>query len=149
MRALKAATIAITVGLMTVACGGSDGTSPDNGGDGGGGGQNVADMITLKGIVYGQANTGSGCNPACSFVNPLPGAEVGTSLDGVKITTDSQGRFTLTTQTKSFSKCTEFMVNITAIGYTPYHVAGAWGNHSERNFALAPPIPAAGGVGGC
>ena len=138
MRAFRAAGIAMALGLA-LACGG-DGVSSDENGN------PVVDnsMISLAGTVYASATTGVGCSPACSYGAPLFGAKVTTSLDGATATTDTAGRFTLVTTTRSATGCMSYTVTITAQGYTTYKVTGAWGNHADgKSFSMAPPLPTA------
>lgn len=142
MRSLRAAGFALAVGLCCLACG-SDGVSSDDpGASPGGGGGGDSSMISLAGTVYGNANTGVGCSPACSYANPIPGAQITVSLDGTSVRTDASGKFSLVTKTRASSTCLEYTVTIAAQGYTTYQMSAAWGNHADgKIFALAPPLP--------
>ena len=144
MRAYRAVGLAAALCWLSLGCGGDGvtGNEEENPAGGGGGGTDTT-PISVEGIVYAKVNTGTGCPSGC-FTEPLPGAQVSTSLDGSSVTTDSAGRFRLVTTTQSRSNCTEYAVVITAQGYAPYRVTGAWGNHPQgRSFALFPPMPTA------
>lgn len=148
--------VGIAAALISLALGcGDNATGVDGGGDGDGGGIGGGNdydpsdntPVSLEGTVYANVVVNSDCPNGC-FSNPLPGAQVSTSLDGMSVTTGANGRFSLVTATQSHGTCAEWTVTITAQAYAPFVVTGAWGNHAkELSFGLFPPFPTA--INGC
>jgi hypothetical protein len=81
------------------------------------------------------------------YVDPVAGAVVSTSIDGVTATTDGEGRFRLVTRDSvRGDQC--YTITITAGGQPVYSLSGGWGNNpSGQIFCLSPPAPSS--VGPC
>ena len=146
MRVFRSVALAAMLACVTFACGGDPtGTEEpglnDGGNPGGTPGGTYVGPIFISGTVYANVTQNASCPNGC-FSNPLPGAQISTSLDGSTVTTDSAGRFRLITTVAAGTRCQEYTVTITAQGYAPYRVSGAWGFNSEnRSFALFPQAP--------
>ena len=61
--------------------------------------------------------------------NPISGAIVSTSLDGVTATTDSNGHFFLQTETVANYATTPYTITISATGYATFSGEHSWGDH--------------------
>ena len=88
--------------------------------------------------------------PIECYSGPVAGAVTSTSIDTATATTDSAGRFLLTTNTPkaNFGGCTPYTLTITAAGHPTYSVTGPHGTGGGRQlFSLSPPTPSF--VGNC
>lgn len=128
MRTFRAMAFAAALSVSTLACEGDDGPTAADAATG-------ASYVTISGTVYANSDAGG-------FTNPVPNAEIRTSLDNAMTTTDTAGRFTLVTTTPAPARCTEYALIITAFGYAPYQVTGNWGTKAEgKTISLFPQVP--------
>ena len=88
------------------------------------------DVVTMEGTVASK-NDGT----------PIPGAVVGTSIDGQTATTDGAGRFRLQTQARGNWCCTPYTVTVTAAGFETFSLSFAWGQRPTGQEFFLTPIP--------
>lgn len=138
MRTFRALAFAAALSVSFLACEGDGPTAADDAdpsNDGTAGGGTGPAYVTISGTIYANSD-------ASGFTNPVPNAEVRTSLDTAMATTDTAGRFTLVTTTAVPSRCTEYTLIVTAFGYAPYQVTGNWGSKAEgKTISLFPQAP--------
>lgn len=95
--------------------------------------------VTQEGIVYGSYVSNLGGGPV-TYVDPVAGAVVSTSLDSATATTDASGRFRLVTKTgpaKDYG-CKPYTLTITAPGHPTYTMTGSWGSAGkDTTFCLS------------
>jgi hypothetical protein len=85
--------------------------------------------VTQEGIVYGSYVSNPNAGPV-TYVDPVAGAVVSTSLDSATATTDASGHFKLVTKTgpaKDYG-CKPYTLTITAPGRPTYTMTGSWGS---------------------
>ena len=89
------------------------------------------EFVTIDGHVYEEGSN-----------NPIPGARIATSLDGMEIRTDSTGHFFLQTYTPDNYSDTPYTITISATGYQTFSDTHTWGDHpSGQVFYLSPLAP--------
>lgn len=89
------------------------------------------EFVTIDGHVYEEGSN-----------NPIPGARIATSLDGMEIRTDSTGHFFLQTYTPDNYSDTPYTITISATGYQTFSNTHTWGDHpSGQVFYLSPLAP--------
>ena len=102
------------------------------------------DTVTIEGRVWGRAVYNTIVAGPATYVDPVSGAVVSTTLDSATTTTDANGYFVLKTNTgpaKDYS-CRTYTVTITAAGHPTYSVTGTWGAHpKDQVISLSPPQP--------
>ena len=109
------------------------------------------DFVDMEGVVWGRCvHTNPTVAGPCTYMDPVNGAVVSTSLDSATATTDASGRFSLVTQTapaKDYG-CKPYTLTIRASGYPTYSVTGTWGSHGKnQTFTMATSEPAIVGSG--
>lgn len=104
----------------------------------------AGDTVTIEGRVWGRAVYSTTVAGPATYVDPVSGAVVSTTLDSATTTTDANGFFVLKTNTgpaKNYS-CSAYTVTITAAGHPTFSVTGTWGSHpKDQVISLTPPQP--------
>lgn len=112
-------------------------------GDGPGSSRNQdTSVFMIEAFVYNDSCCGIGLiTPGIPHPRRVSGAVVSTSLDSTTATTDAQGRFFLTTQTRCQGNSATFTVRIVAAGCDPFSETRNWGCASvgvnQQAFNLA------------
>jgi hypothetical protein len=107
------------------------------------------EKVTIEGTVYGTVVSNPSGGPV-TYVSPVNGAVVSTSLDAATATTNASGQFTLVTNTGPSNKygCKVYTVTITSAGWPTYSLSGVWGSHpKDQIFALTQKWPDTVGAG--
>ena len=138
-------TAALVIGGIAVAGGAAAAVAVKAGseGDGPGSSQNQdTSLVAMEAFVYNDSCCGLGLiTPGIPHPRRVSGAVVSTSLDSTTTTTDDQGHFLLTTQTRCQGNTTPFTVRIVAAGCDPFSETRSWGCASvgpnQQAFNLA------------
>jgi hypothetical protein len=105
-----------------VTCSGSP-TGPDEG-----------VSIEIRGQIWGRVYRGqqnpAGPLAADTYVDPVAGAVISTSLDSATATSDGSGNFVLRTTRGSGGQA--FQLRISAAGYPTYDRSGCWGGPNYK-----------------